>query len=443
MASFFLLPLELKEYIFKFLSGQDLWTCLSVSTEWRRICNFEKLWKNICHNESIAIEYFLDEEEDNFLTLCKYAVSWKLNSLTVAKWRTNGFKEHLIPYKNSEELTCRGIFTYKKMMALISSKSTNDNSDDYILQIHSFDKKSYSVDEITLSYPKPHAVTINNNYVIISSGNIVIIYKKGKDYKLYLGLAFGDDSKLYLATEGVPEFALLKLHTKPYVRMEALLNEYLWLSCLNTSFHFLYIVNLKTLQLLDLKITSRFIRVTRKYVVVSTNDEILLFTHKGELLLKLNIQGRFKATDEFIVTSPEQGKPLTIWTIKGKRLHVIPGPVFFELDPVRNCLYECTRNGEENCKLSAICLQTGACVWSSEMKKCRLSEIDDMYQVCDKFLIIDLYKETYTPNFHNAFVFDLNNKTLLYKTALSGYTVRVSKNLWVLKREDELIVQIY
>lgn len=403
MANFFLLPLELKEYIFKFLTGQDLWTCLSVSTEWRRIANFEKQWKNICYHERIDIESFPDEEEDDSLTLCKYAVLWKLNSLTVARWGRNGFKEHLIPYKNSEELTCRRIFTYKKIMALISSK-TNDHSDDNILQIHSFDKKSNTVDDITLSFTKPHAVTINNNYVIISSGNIVITYKKDNGYKLYLGIAFSDESKLYLATENVPEFASLKFQTGPYVRMEALLNEYLWLSCLNSSSYLLYIVNLQTLQFLDLKIMSRLICATKKYVVVSTIEDIQVFTHKGELVLKLNVRGRFKATDDFIVTSPEQGKPLTIWTIKGSRLHVIPGPVLFELDPIRHCLYECMRNGEENSKLSAICLRTGARIWSSEIKKCRLSEIDDMYQVCDKFLIIDLYKETYTPKIGRAHV---------------------------------------
>ncbi|XP_014270375.1 uncharacterized protein [Halyomorpha halys] len=442
MDHFGLLPLELKEYIFKFLTGQDLWTCLSVSAEWRRIANFEKQWKNVCYYEGVDIDSYVEEDDEDSLTLCKYAVLWKRYAWTVAKWRTNGYKECKIPYKNSGDLTCRRIFTHKKLMALISNKTPDDNPDDSF-QIHSFDNKSNSMDEIAVSFAKPQAVMIKNNYIIISSDNIVIVYKRDYIIKLYLGIAFRNDSKLYLASKNVPEFASSKFQVGPYVRIEALLNEYLWLTCLNSSSYLLYIVNLQTLHIVDLKVISRLICATRKYVVVSTIEDIQVFTHKGELVLKLNVRGRCKATDDFIVTSPEQGEPLTIWTIKGRRLHVIPGPVFFELDPIRHCLYECTQSGEGNCKLTAISLRTGAHVWSTVMKKCRLSEIDDMYQVCDKFLIIDLYKETYTPNFHIAFVYDLDNKTLLYKTALNGYTIRVSKNLWVLKREDELIVQIY
>ena len=64
MDNFSLLPLELKEYIFTFLPGKDLWTCLGVCTEWRRLANFNKQWKNICCYEHIDL-YDPDEGKDS------------------------------------------------------------------------------------------------------------------------------------------------------------------------------------------------------------------------------------------------------------------------------------------------------------------------------------------------------------------------------------------
>lgn len=427
------LPVEIKEHIFNLLPPEDLWTCLSVCRDWRTLLSSERIWKTICQKHQMDMNYFEDGEICN-LKLCKHALLWKCNNETFSRWHSNTVITQLIPYDSSEEITCTRIFVFKKKMALISDK----------IELYSFSRKTHSCETISLPFI-PHAVTMNNKYIVCTYGNIALIHKKEKLFKRYCAIALSKNLTLDIKTEKIKSFIDNKHKFGPYIKTEALVGEYLWISCSNTDSHpALLIINLKDLTVNHTNLVSKLLSVTRQKVIVSTHDKVYVYNFKGDLQLKLDFPSLFRATDHFIITFPRQGEVAKVWAMDGTYIQTLPGLVMFKLDPTRHLIYSCQRGEcETDCKLSAVSLKTGVLSWFTVMRDVKFSEIDDMFLVCDKFLVIDVYIDIPTPNFHFGLVFDLDAKTLLYKTNLKGFTMFVSNYLWVQKRQNDLIVNVY
>lgn len=377
---------------------------------------------------------------------CKYSSLWHLNTRSCEGWSSNSFQQHIINFDVSEESQCRRLSTFYNKLTIIGSN----------LSMYTFVSKKKFIEE-TLNLPfVPHNVTLNNNYVACTSLGLytIIIYKKKESYHEQWVIAgsqkgcliSGPHKKLKAVVSGSE-----KLKSR-YLKAEVVVGKYLWVKFGSTAsnIYCLLVVNLESFEVRNVLVSPRFLYVTRQRVIILSDKNLYVCDFGGLVQFELNYRfHNIRATDHYIVGTivheNETDKSLFVWSMDdGTLVQSIPQPYYYcILDSKRHLLYGCDDSDDGTCRLNALDLRMGNLVWSHTIEGLQVKEIDEIYFVCDKFLVLDTYPQTTEPCNHFGYVYDLDKQCLLYKLPLNGCTLFVSDNLWVLKRQNNVTVNVY
>ncbi|XP_014289192.1 uncharacterized protein [Halyomorpha halys] len=295
-------PPEICLRIFKLLGPKDLCSCLAVNHQWRNLANTEKYWQLFC-DKRVMIQ--LNEiEEAGEMPLCHHAAAYinYMNRL-VRNWKECRFKSSQLP--KHDWYCC--IAGYKRNIAIYYPRTAN-------VHIFHISKNVDIICDIHVGLPYGISIPdvfINEYFLVVSKGNVVLVYNNDIGYSLYKVIV-GNEFGLTISSHIIP---FVETDKRLYVKV---INENtLWVES-----NIVYVVDIISDTYRALNDTFRCLRVDGKYIYAA-NDVVTCYNLQGDKKFSLSIrcvEDMWVKDELVVVLMGGNSQQLQLWNLKTKSM---------------------------------------------------------------------------------------------------------------------------
>ncbi|CAH1407550.1 unnamed protein product [Nezara viridula] len=449
MDSVSLLPVEVAQKIFKFLSIKDLYQCMSVCKSWRNLINCNYVWGHfykIYDIEQLFEEIDDDSDETKTLSpLCSYAIELKRFLLSPAfNWRSRRSNSYYInlKYRQWKVICC------EPYIAMLYSS---------VNELHIFCCVADSVeciDVVSINLPVnsiEQQIFINKKYIVIGAFNITLVYKLiDKSFKLYKAFASKCDSCIISSDHAFNDFIQENILSDYVVFEKVLIGDMLWITAVNGMKHIINLSTGKQDMKQNLFLYTKAMQ-NSQYVLNYEDVNVILTDINGLIISSFRVSHSDKIfymnksilvicfprtieDDQYTIECREIMTGLLIRTLSvNERTRVT-------LHPKKSVLYLLSTQSDLY-KVSSFCIDTGVIIWNYEIS-CGPHMFWGAFLtvVNERFLFV--YPAPYCDDL--SALFNLQGK-LLYEEVYftSGILIHFSDAVILAKEEGRLHVCIF
>lgn len=270
-------------------------------------------------------------------------------------------------------------------------------------------------------------VFIDDNYIVLSRGNVVLIYKNGGDFTLYKSIV-GNEIGLSIADNIIP---FVENDRRVYVKIVS--DGIVWLES-----ETVYVVDMACDKYKVLSDTFRCLRTDGKRIFAA-NDVVSIYNLLGDKLFHLNIScvtDIWVSDDIIVVLIGSEIQHLEVWSLRSKarinKIAVEKDPcVSIGPDSDNIFILEISNN---IIKLSSICVGSGYINWVYRNKFERDLVIHpEIKIVCDRFVFI---RPSHTKD-ENFLLVDSKSGTVLYDSVMPP---SLSPPCYIYHLSDEIFI---